>query len=926
MTTRFAGVTSLILLFLGACGGGGSGTSGVTGTSTSANGGTTASTHGTTAGPAGSSSSGGATGAATTGGSTGGATGTTSGGNTSGGSLVSGAPCNGDNQCASGVCGTDGSGKCCAAACSTDDATCGATACDASGACSYPAGSTACGTDSCSGSQLTARACDGAGTCAAQNPGACSGNLTCQDASSCKTSCSAAGDCVSSFYCNAGACDPVVAAGACGSNAACTSGVCGTTGTGNCCAAACVATADPACDASDCDATTGACVYAAGAFCSGACTGSTLTAGACDATGACGVPSTLACPGNLVCNAAGTGCLATCAQLSDCMSGFYCNAGTCAQIEDTGACAANDACTSGICGIAGSGHCCLATCSTADPDCGATDCDDTGACSFPSTSTTCGTGALSCTGTTQTNLPACDGAGTCLAATTTDCTPFICGVTACLATCTDATSCVSGAFCDNDTSNGACCSGLVSGGTLAVDSTNGNDSTACCGFGSAGPCSTLTHAMALIDAAQATGVTINATVNGGGGDWGAEPAYPVVLGWRVELSAPGVYFLDAKQVGDSAVLEISAVSANDTVGSASLVGGATSAVGVGMNAANTLQTSASAAIEVEAGNTLFLANATVNGSATNGSTAILVQASGSLTLGQDESANSTGTVTIGNALGQAATDGWIGLFCDTDSISAGCTITDAALIGVSSVVIQGQEDVDLVAADFSSVTLSSAPVIGVPPSQTGFGNCPSKTDAISANRGAAVIASGPSTLSMSNATLQCIGGLGIVAQADDNLFLAGPTVTIDGATIQNTDLALGAVGGTITVTNSTLEFNFNGSEQIDDSDGLGSGDIDLSGGGNVVACSSNVESSQASVTPGIGVYNGATIQEKADNVAWNTPGPDYLDCNNTLANCTCNNTVCVVKAGNDGMDAVEDSTNLGGITTTSHTLAKIPCN
>jgi hypothetical protein len=52
--------------------------------------------------------------------------------------------------------------------------------------------------------------------------------------------------------------------------------------------------------------------------------------------------------------------------------------------------------------------------------------------------------------------------------------------------------------------------------------------------------------MALIDAAQAQNVTINATVNGVGGDWAAKETYPIVLGWGVELSAPWVFFLDAK--------------------------------------------------------------------------------------------------------------------------------------------------------------------------------------------------------------------------------------------------------------------------------------------------------------------------------------------------------------------------------------------
>jgi hypothetical protein len=65
---------------------------------------------------------------------------------------------------------------------------------------------------------------------------------------------------------------------------------------------------------------------------------------------------------------------------------------------------------------------------------------------------------------------------------------------------------------------------------------------------------------------------------------------------------------------------------------------------------------------------------------------------------------------------------------------------------------------------------------------------------------------------------------------------------------------------------------------------------------------------------------------KADNVAWDTAGPDYFQCNNTFTVCTCQLTSCTVAAGANGMDAIEDSTNLGGISTTNNTLSTISCN
>ena len=75
--------------------------------------------------------------------------------------------------------------------------------------------------------------------------------------------------------------------------------VCGLNGTGSCCTTACAATTDPACDPTTCDVGSGACVYPSGASCgTDSCTGSSLTADACDATGACQPGTPTACPGN----------------------------------------------------------------------------------------------------------------------------------------------------------------------------------------------------------------------------------------------------------------------------------------------------------------------------------------------------------------------------------------------------------------------------------------------------------------------------------------------------------------------------------------------------------------------------------------------------------------------------------------------------
>jgi hypothetical protein len=51
-----------------------------------------------------------------------------------------------------------------------------------------------------------------------------------------------------------------------------------------------------------------------------------------------------------------------------------------------------------------------------------------------------------------------------------------------------------------------------------------------------------------------------------------------------------------------------------------------------------------------------------------------------------------------------------------------------------------------------------------------------------------------------------------------------------------------------------------------------------------------------------------------------------LQCDTAFASCSCNIAVCSTTAGSDDMDAVEDSTNLGGITATGNTQSATACN
>ncbi len=713
----------------------------------------------------------------------------------------------------------------------------------------------------------------------------------------------------------------------CTSNAECLSRICGLDGGGNCCNTACPAT-DPACGASGCDAT-GACLYAPpGASCA-TCRAGTLEPAACNGSGACITGISRACPGNFACDMSGdmraTNCKTTCATQTDCASGFYCASGACLPQAATGSCTTNDACNSGVCGIAGTGHCCTAACATASP-CGAADCDfRTGACLYPVSGVACGSTPESCSAGVQQNPSVCDGMGHCPTPGTTQCAPYACGTNACLASCSDGTSCAVGDFCD--AVNSTCCTGLASGGQLAVDSATGNDDLACCGIGPNGPCRTLTHAMALIDAAQARDVTVHASVDGAGGDWlpGRAEGFPVALGWGVELSAPGVYFQDQTGAGKLAIFDVGFASQADTVGYASLVGAASASVGVGMNQANTEQSQEDSAILIEAGNTLYIANAVVNGSASGRTNSITVAAGGVLTLGQDQPDQVTGTVQVGNALHQSATDGYNGIYCETDNQSLGCTIRDADLAGQSSLIMQGQEGEDIFVQNFGDVSLTSAPVIGIPPVGVGFDACPAIAD------GYSIELYGQSTVTLSNATIQCSrSGVYLSGPIDSSGGVMdtgeGPTVDIDHTLIQHTEQAIYVALGRATVSNSTIQFNYYGVTQAE---GTLSNPavLDLSGGArggtNTIICSSNQEgpSPPNEAEPGLNVVNYSETQTlNASNVAWDTPGPDQFSCQINVSSCSCASSSCVVKPGGDGMDAVTEAF-AASILTTDNTVS-----
>jgi len=719
----------------------------------------------------------------------------------------------------------------------------------------------------------------------------------------------------------------------CSANSQCAApGICGVDGSGNCCAAACI-TNDGGCGATGCDGN-GACLYpGAGTACENDfCGANTLTQRACNGAGACVAGTATPCSNNLGCNTAGIACNTSCASSKDCAANYVCNDGGCTGPQTVGPCSEDDDCFSDRCGIKGVGHCCVgdAGCVTGDPTCGATDCDPgNGACNYAGAGTACGSVLASCTSGAQQDPSICDGKGTCPAPAMLACTPFICGATACLTTCTDNTSCGSGDFCDR--THSTCCDALTDGASITVDATGGNDATPCCSVPGRAPCQSLAQTMKIIDNAQAKNVTINAAV-GVGNTWNpSNEVYPIVLGWGVELSAPGLYFYDGADAGTAAeVIDIDNYSKNDTVGYASIVGATHSVVTVGPDEFMD-QSLDSSAIKVETGNTLYIANASVNGSYVvqvglvgddvyTKTTAITVAGGASLVVGQDKSAGVTGTVTVGNAFDNELTDGWSGIVCGV-SKSKGCTISDATLkAGVSSLVIEGQENVDIDAEDYATITLTSNPVIGLSPADAGFLQCEQftptpavqgKPDAYSHGANAtAVLLNGNVNMTFDNGTVQCIYGDAFLLNASKN---GTPTLTLDNTTIQNTESGVNANAGSATVSNSIIWYNFNGVEQGTDGTNLSS--LDLSSGGDggttTVVCNNSYESVHGRETPGVNVLNSTSASLNAQNVDWDTPGPDLFSCNAKLTSCTCEISSCTVytaDGGFDGLDAVYTST------------------
>ena len=201
----------------------------------------------------------------------------------------------------------------------------------------------------------------------------------------------------------------------------------------------------------------------------------------------------------------GVGCSGTVTKGTQSNSSSSGTNGGSASLSNGTQCIANADCASGVCGLDGTGVCCSHACSTEDSACGATDCDSSGNCSYPSSTTTCGR----CSNGTLTP-GTCDGLGLCaspgtpgpcpnhlgcnpsgsgcntMCAKTSDCAPgFYCNSAACVpqiatGACDENDACISG-LC-GVIGTGHCCTSGCANTTSPCGAVDCDNSTGACTF------------------------------------------------------------------------------------------------------------------------------------------------------------------------------------------------------------------------------------------------------------------------------------------------------------------------------------------------------------------------------------------------------------------------------------------------------------
>jgi hypothetical protein len=425
--------------------------------------------------------------------------------------------------------------------------TCGTNGlCNGVGGCAKYGAGTECRAGTCSsGSETPIATCDGEGTCQNAMPIPCA-PFQC-GATTCRATCASNADCVAPNICTNGSCGKRPNGQACTTANDCASGFCVD---GFCCNNTCVGTCvtcglatargrcsnvpagtvDPRGVCRDlgaamcgtngrCNGNKGCESYANGAVCRGAsCDAATdrfTQASTCQG-GRCVPPTPTSCS-PFQCR--GSSCANSCASNADCIAPNTCVNGSCGkkplgQVCSSGPECASNFCADGVCcesactgscfscRLSGSaGRCVPVAAGAADPknvcrdqtpaSCGNDGtCNGLGACRKYAANTVCG--AASCANGTARAASTCNGNGTCVAGTTTTCSPYVCNTagSACFSSCQSNTSCAAPNQCVNGScgklpNGGSCTSGAECQSNTCVDGV-------CCNTACTGQCQSCT--------------------------------------------------------------------------------------------------------------------------------------------------------------------------------------------------------------------------------------------------------------------------------------------------------------------------------------------------------------------------------------------------------------------------------------------------
>jgi hypothetical protein len=235
---------------------------------------------------------------------------------------------------------------------------------------------------------------------------------------------------------------------------------------------------------STCAATVGAPCGVASCVTSASGTTTFTPGGTCNSSAACSVGASAPCANGRSC-ASSSACSTTCSGATGCATGYVCSGTTCvAKKGPGGSCTSTADCTMGFCA---DGVCCNRACTGSCEACGSTGtcanvtgaphaghpaCTGTGSCvgscngqgascTFPGSGTQCR--PATCTLGVATVSASCNGAGSCPAASTQTCSPYVCGATSCANPCKSNADCIgtnfcTGGICQPKKANGSVCS------------------------------------------------------------------------------------------------------------------------------------------------------------------------------------------------------------------------------------------------------------------------------------------------------------------------------------------------------------------------------------------------------------------------------------------------------------------------------------